>query len=69
MAYEEMEEIRNLGDEERRKKVAGLPFEKEALEFIAESLDIKLDFPLGHYPVNDAGSPEELKRGGGVTVS
>ena len=41
MAYEEMEKIGKLGDEERRKKVAGLPFAEEALEFIAESLDSK----------------------------
>ena len=60
MAYEEMEEIRNLGDEERRKKVVGLPFAKEALEFIAESLDSKLALTMGHYLVNDTGSSEEL---------
>ena len=48
-----MEEIRKLGDEERKKKVAGLPFAKEALEFIAESLDSKLALPMGHYLVND----------------
>ena len=60
MAYEEMKEIRNLGDKERRKKVAGLPFAKEALEFIAESLDSKLALPMGHYLVNDTGSSEEL---------
>ena len=60
MAYEEMEEIRNLGDEEGRKKVAGLPFAKEALEFIAESLDSKLALPVSHYLVNDTGSSEEI---------
>ena len=60
MAYEEMEEIRKLGDEERRKKVASLLFEKEALEFIAESLDSKLALPMGYYLVNDTGSSEGL---------
>ena len=60
MAFVEIEEIRNLGDEERRKKAAGLPFAKEALELIAESLDSKLALPMGHYLVNDTGSPEEL---------
>ena len=60
MAYEEMEEIRKLGDEERGKKVAGLPFAKEALALIAEGLDSKLALPMGHYLVNDAGSSEEL---------
>ena len=60
MAYEEMEEIRKLSDEERRKKVAGLPFAKEGLEFIAESLDSNLLLPMGHYLVNDTGSSEEL---------
>ena len=59
MAYEEMEEIRKLGDKER-KKVAGLPFAKEALEFIAGSLDSKLALLIGHYLVNDTGSSEEL---------
>ena len=53
MAYEEMEEIRKLGDEERRKKVAAA---KEALEFIAESLENKLALPMGHYLVSDTGS-------------
>jgi len=62
MAYEdsEMEEIRKLGDDERRKQVAGLPFAKEALEFIAESLDSKSALPMGHYLVNDSGSSEEF---------
>ena len=60
MAYEEIEEIRNLGNKERRKKAAGLPFAKEALELIAESLDSKLALPMGHYLVNDTGSPEEV---------
>ena len=60
IAYEEMEEIRKLGDEERKKKVAALPFAKEALEFIAESLDSKLALPMGHYLVNDTGSSEKL---------
>ena len=60
MAYKEMEEIRKLGNEERRKKVANLPFAKEALKFIAESLDSKLALPMGHYLVNDTGSCEEL---------
>ena len=60
MTYEKMEKIRNLGDAERRKKVASLPFSKESLEFIAESLDSKLALPMGHYLVNDTGSPEEL---------
>ena len=55
-----MEEIRKLGNEERRKKVANLPFAKEALKFIAESLDSKLALPMGHYLVNDTGSCEEL---------
>ena len=60
MAYEEMEQIRKLGDKERTKKVAGLPFAKEALEFTAESLDSKLALPMGHYLVNGTGSSEEL---------
>ena len=34
--------------------------QKEALELIAESLDSKLALPMGHYLVNDTGSPEEL---------
>ena len=42
------------------KKEAGLPFAKEALEFIAESLDSKLALLIGHYLVNDTGSSEEL---------
>jgi len=45
---------------ERRKKVTGLPFAKEALEFIAESLDSNLALPMGHYLVNDTGSSQEL---------
>ena len=60
MAYEEMEEIRKLGDEERGKKVAGLPFAKEALGFIAESLHSKLELSKGHYLVSDTGSSKEL---------
>ena len=60
MAFEEIKEIRNLSDEERRKKAVGLPFAKEALELIAESLDSKLALPMGHYLVNDTGSPEEV---------
>ena len=55
-----MEEIRKLADKERTKKVAGLPFAKEALEFIAESLESKLALPMGHYLVNGTGSCEEL---------
>ena len=48
MTYEGMEELRDMDDEERRKKMSHLPFAKEALEFIEESL------------VNDTGSSEEL---------
>jgi len=60
MTYEEMEDLRVLDDEDRRKKMASLPFAKEALEFIAESLDSKIALPMGHFLVNDTGSSEEL---------
>lgn len=60
MAYDEMEEIRNLGGKERRKKVAGLPFAKKALEFIAKSLDSKLALPVGHNLVNGTNHPKNF---------
>jgi len=40
--------------------VAGLPFAKEALEFIPGSLDSKFALAMGHYLVNDTRSSEEL---------
>ena len=60
MAHEEMSELRDMDDNNRRKKMASLPFAKEALEFIAESLDSKIALPMGHFLVNDTGSSEEL---------
>lgn len=60
MAHEKMSELRDMDDNDRRKKMATLPFAKEALEFIAESLDSKIALPMGHFLVNDTGSSEEL---------
>ena len=36
LTYEGMEELRDMDDEERRKKMSHLPFAKEALEFIGK---------------------------------
>lgn len=42
VTYEEMEEIRFMNNEGRRTKMVSLPFGKEDLEFIAESLDSEI---------------------------
>ena len=60
MANEEMSELRDMDDNNRRNKIASLPFAKEALEFIAESLDSKIALPMGHFLVNDTRSSKEL---------
>lgn len=60
MANEEMSELRDMDDNNRRKKMASLPFAKEALEFIAESLDSKIALLMGHFLVNDTRSSKEL---------
>ena len=54
------EEIRFMNDEDRKNKMASLPFAKEALEFITESLDSKIALLMGHFLVYDTGSSEYI---------
>lgn len=54
------EEIRFMNDEDRKNKMASLPFAKEALEFITESLDSKIALLIGHFLVYDTGSSEYI---------
>ena len=58
--YEDIKQMLEIDEEERKNHIQNLGFATEALEFLGESLDSRIAVPLGHFLIDNKGTADEL---------